>query len=961
MNLTDIKYDIVRDWISSKRNNTNKKTGNQNTWDEIFLACKRDEDALINFLDDKVIDDDWPELTVDEWKLLVQSQKEAEEDTIKIARENGAAVICQDGQDNGLFVPQNRASAWQCYKRGLLEGGKFTKVAIETMECATLRVLKRLNEDTRTTGPVKGMVVGNVQSGKTANMAALMAMAADYGWNMFIVLSGTIENLRIQTLNRLQYDLRRRNCNLQWCPINRLSLKKGEITLAPQDLWLNDNDTTRYFTVCLKNSARLRSMLQYLQYDVNVQRKLKILVIEDEADQASINTADVNKEERTQINRLLCNLVNGKTHEGNDCAAQYKSLNYVGFTATPYANFLNENERESLYPKDFISTLSVSKEYFGPQQIFGIEGGVYDGLDIVRNVSQSDLDRIQDIHDGALELPVSLRNAICWFICGAATMRKWGYKKPISMLVHTSQRTSCHTHVANAIDSWIMNTSDDDILNACHDVWNKETKQFSLDKFKEQYPDYGRDFADINEYPEFEDIVEFIKGLLNDQRIEPISIDDSNETPKFHKNIHLCIDNSAQNNNTKNEHIRLVYPNKQQLQKLGIAPAFIIVGGATLSRGLTIEGLISTFFLRSVKQSDTLMQMGRWFGYRNDYELIPRLWLTSNTVKQFEFLSSLDQELRDEIHQMSALGLSPAHYGPKVKNSPKLSFISIVAKNKMQAAEPADRDYSGSFKQTQLFDKDADILQSNLDCTRTFLQGLGQPEVHKPINVHAANSHVWRGVDFSFVKEFLEHYHFHTRQGVFNDIKTMIDWIGEITKKGVLRSWNVVLVGAAQNDSHQSDWKVYDDGRTDDVRIFKVHRSQLKDEKKNNHFQMINIGALRAPKDIIADIDLERASTAVRAKASKFESRYAMELRDEAGLQGVPQVLVYIVDKDSPANSDSEVRMDLNSPVDLAGICINIPGDSVGRDNVARVAMKMPPATIDVYDDKGDLNGTAED
>lgn len=89
------------------------------------------------------------------------------------------------------------------------------------------------------------------------------------------------------------------------------------------------------------------------------------------------------------------------------------------------------------------------------------------------------------------------------------------------------------------------------------------------------------------------------------------------------------------------------------------APAFIVIGGATLSRGLTIEGLISTFFLRSVGQADTLMQMGRWFGYRKKYELLPRLWITDKTRQQFAFLATLDQELRDEIQYMDLTGRSP--------------------------------------------------------------------------------------------------------------------------------------------------------------------------------------------------------------------------------------------------------------------------------------------------------------
>lgn len=205
------------------------------------------------------------------------------------------------------------------------------------------------------------------------------------------------------------------------------------------------------------------------------------------------------------------------------------------------------------------------------------------------------------------------------------------------------------------------------------------------------------------------------------------------------------------------------------------APAFIVVGGATLSRGLTIEGLISTFFLRSVGQADTLMQMGRWFGYRKKYELLPRLWITDKTRQQFVFLAALDQELRDEIQQMDITGRSPADYGPKVKNSPKVSFIRITAKNRMQAATEAAMDYSGASNQTYLFDNNATILKENIRITEEFISELGTAWI--PENNCYDNDIVWRNVIFSTIRKFIERFNFCSRLKVFNDTKPLMDWI----------------------------------------------------------------------------------------------------------------------------------------------------------------------------------------
>src|SRR5699024_7975277 len=111
--------------------------------------------------------------------------------------------------------------------------------------------------------------------------------------------------------------------------------------------------------------------------------------------------------------------------------------------------------------------------------------------------------------------------------------------------------------------------------------------------------------------------------------------------------------------------------------------------------GLTIEGLTSTYFLRAATAGDSLMQMGRWFGFRKGYELLPRIWMTENTFEQFQFLTSLEEELRDELKEFALGNKSPANYGPRVKNTPKVSWLRVTAKNKMQKALEIDMDFSG--------------------------------------------------------------------------------------------------------------------------------------------------------------------------------------------------------------------------------------------------------------------------
>jgi len=923
------KFDDCRNWIKKAR-------AKNLAWEKIALANKASETELQTFLL-KQADDNFWDVDVDDWKNLVAREKEQEEKEEELDSEGGQATIQNEDRNNECTVPTDPQSSWMLYKKKLKTKG-FADESIREVESSSIRLLKRLSRDTTQSEPVKGLVIGNVQSGKTANMAALMAMAADWGWNLFIVLSGTIENLRLQTQNRLFDDLNDPG-HLNWHAFQHLS-KKTEIGQQTQSLHLEEGNYNRYFTVCLKNSTRLKNLIQWLQSDVNKQKQMKILVIDDEADQAGINTADITEDERKKINRLICNLVNGKTETSKESKAKYRAMNYVGYTATPYANILNEAELESLYPRNFISTLRVSNEYFGPQQIFGLTGyeGEYDGLNIVRRIDENEVKSIMDIHSGdrLKGLPKGFEDSVCWFLCGVACMRYWGYKKPISMLVHTSQKTGHHLHVADAIRHWFEKESPN-IISKCKVVWEKETTQFTLNDFKIQYQKYGS-MSEVKDYPSFSDIQTNLEELVK-HKLTNIPLDENAELT-YHEGVHLCIDNCkggvVETDSEKPMFVRLAYPSKDNMPK--VAPAFIVVGGATLSRGLTIEGLISTFFLRSTKLADSLMQMGRWFGYRRGYELIPRIWLTDNAVKQFEFLSLLDQELRDEIKDMELRGVRPEEYGPRVRNTPKLSFLRITAKNKMQSASAAEMDFSGSYNQTHLFDNDASILQKNLTETETFIKKLKDPETIKSINAHANGSYIWRNVDFSLIGDYLKKYQFQSRQDVFNDIKVFSEWVQELTDKGNLKKWNVVLVGRNPKDSSLTPrWN----SPVGPLNL--VIRT-----KKPRPDEVIDIGALRSPADVLKDIDLENQPAEVVDGVKNFKPRFSKDLRRKAQMDSIPQLLIYVIDKDSMVSkknqiADNPTRLNLNAPCHIVGLCVNIPDSvgSTGANNVAKISIDM--------------------
>ncbi len=141
------------------------------------------------------------------------------------------------------------------------------------------------------------------------------------------------------------------------------------------------------------------------------------------------------------------------------------------------------------------------------------------------------------------------------------------------------------------------------------------------------------------------------------------------QTMSYHRGIHLCIDNSTEEEviEGSNQHVRLLYPSGSNSSP-DFSPAFIVIGGNTLSRGLTLQGLTSTYFLRSSSQMDTLMQMGRWFGFRSGYELLPRIWMTKDTLLKFKYMTLAEQELREELRvYMEPPFVDPSEIAPRVK------------------------------------------------------------------------------------------------------------------------------------------------------------------------------------------------------------------------------------------------------------------------------------------------------
>lgn len=663
--LNDLKYDLPANWISTRR----EKDKGRYTWDSLRLAGKSDEAGLMAFLERQIEDNDWPEdLTPEIWKELVAREEQNEKDNILRQQVNLQASLTR-GEISHFTVPAAPFSTWQLYKQRLKDKG-YSAQSIHDIEQSALDTLRNLRTDTSKEEPVQGLIIGNVQSGKTANMAALMAMAGDYGWNFFIVLSGTIEKLRKQTEKRLFNDLHNLSPrqNLNWQILEHLS-KKSRLGDRLVDLGSNlASNEYRYMTVCLKNKNRLKDLINWMQASKDVAAKLKVLVIDDEADQAGINTADMSgpeEKERKTINNLIINLIRTRTAASTsrnvkEFGGHYGAMNYMCYTATPYANCLNENGPDSLYPRDYIHALGVSDSYIGPDQIFSSGDSEKPTMDIVRIIPPEQIKMLKTQEgDEFSQIPQTLKDALAWFVCCVAVGSVYNYRKPLSMLINASVRMDDHKYFSKLVEGWFARTPDQ-IIRECRKIYERETARFTKPDFHEACPAYEHADEEIWDYPSFEKLEPWIRRLSDG--IKTIRMDEEGEL-NYDRQIHLCVDNSA-NGHVEEDgtYWRLAYPEEEKLKDIDFTPAFIVIGGNTMSRGLTLEGLVSTYFPRYVSVGDSLMQMGRWFGFRPHYELLPRIWMTEDAVEKFASLTETDRHLRMQLAEMSRLGRNPEDF-----------------------------------------------------------------------------------------------------------------------------------------------------------------------------------------------------------------------------------------------------------------------------------------------------------
>jgi hypothetical protein len=684
---------------------------------------------------------------------------------------SGAVVISGKPADWDPWydVKPDRSFYWDGY-RGVLEGKGWDADAISELGRTTDEVVKRLADPTRNDPyQSKGLVVGHVQSGKTANFTGVIAKAVDAGYKLVIVLTGTIELLRGQTQRRIDMELigeenilggvDRNNPQLtasvdyvgdgdvDWFDgkfvsygkdpkelgmpgIRRLTGAHDDYKLLKAGLGYLDFRQTDHLVdparplydpqnlyrpdirvaVVKKNSTVLKKLVHDLQSVKTDLGEIPTLIIDDEADQASINTTRPKKDsaeekERTAINRLIAQLLR-----------ELGRAQYVGYTATPFANvFVDPEDSEDIFPKDFIVSLQPPPGYMG--------GAAFHDLDRDTSDDEEDEEKtFSNSNEKAYIRPLvagpddpgpgdtEMLSALDAYVLSgaiklhrAAALGKPKLFRHHTMLVHESVRTAEHATLADDIRR-VWKSAGYDLpmgLKRLQDLWVKDFRPVT------EVRGAGEPAVE-----NFADLISFVGHAVDkiQEGVNPVVI------------VNGVAEKDYQQNDI-NFQARDVWK--------------ILVGGAKLSRGFTVEGLTISYYTRRTVAADTLMQMGRWFGYRPHYRDLVRLFIGRNVpgprktvidlYKSFEAIVRDEEDFREELRRFQGFDddgrplVRPMDVPPLVYQS--LPYLTPTSSNKMYNAELTEQGEGGKvvdFNQQGLHDDEInvwhfEVVQSLLD------------------------------------------------------------------------------------------------------------------------------------------------------------------------------------------------------------------------------------------------------
>jgi len=655
---------------------------------------------------------------------------------------------------------------WNRYKQLLIKDNFGSNVVgqIDIVTDEILDLLQNPNDEGK--WQRKGLVVGHVQSGKTANYTGVVCKALDAGYRVIIIMAGLLNSLRKQTQGRIDEGvigidslLMPNDISLteKLVGVGVFTSEKWPVSITTAHADFNKPAATERQTainqykqplvfVIKKNVSILKNLIDWLKSNNLSLSEYPMLLIDDEADHASVNT------QRDDLDPT-------KTNERiRDLLELFPKNIYLGYTATPFANiFINPNTSEDmmndLFPENFIKTLDAPSNYFGGERVF-----IENKLSAIKQIDDYDnflplkhkIDHLPD------DLSSSLEESIRVFVLvSAIRILREQSSQHNSMLVNASRFTNIQSRLRVLIHNYLKQLQNSIINNFSLD----EDEALQNQDVNAIFKTFDSEFTQAG-FKWFE-VQKILKKAIS--RMEVIEVNGSKHGEKG-------IDYSERN-----------YPNGRHL---------IAVGGLSLSRGITLEGLSVTYFLRNSIMYDTLMQMGRWFGYRVGYEDLCRIYMTEGARGWYEHIANATEELRDEFRKMDDLGKMPKDFGLCVRNHP--DSLIVTARNKMRSAKKVIREIelTGRLIETSRLFTDPRKVNSNLDLADNLLKRLKKDSTKSTL--HASKHLFFTNVHYQTVANFIESFQNHPESSL-TDSAVVKTYVENLKRDENISLWNVVF------------------------------------------------------------------------------------------------------------------------------------------------------------------------
>ncbi|WP_338972041.1 Z1 domain-containing protein [Spiroplasma endosymbiont of Panorpa germanica] len=645
-------------------------------------------------------------------------------------------------------IKEENLEYFKDYIKNLLNSGEFLYDDIEEIKRTTLEIGKKINvSDEAEEFSIKGLALGDIQSGKTTNFLALANLAFDLGYMRVIILSGLIEDLRLQTMERtkaaVNYPKDGTNNNFdEWVLFNDkgINLPTANGDLKKDVLQNKSNEIKRKSVWVIKKNVNVLKKINSYFEEVkkmsedgnNKPINYKTLIIDDESDLASLDNKNRNAPEG-EVSKTF--------EEITKLYNLFKRKVYIGYTASPFANLLTDKNRVAngvnLYPDDFITILNPGSNYTGFSKFNEICENSDHAVSILNEEVVKNFDESFKVNPKLINENPIFEKVFINFLLSSSILRlrekslEVKKNKIKTLMININHKNIAQSEIKIKMDNLVKfyksNIDSQDLIN----------------KIKKNYTEKFEEVCNFG----WESVEKEISLVLNQDEIEAVVVNKDNSSISSSKELQIWI------------------------------------GGYKLSRGLTVPCLLVVLFYRNTGFADTIMQMTRWYGYRSDYIDLIRIFSTSKIINYLISVFSNFETLKTDLREMNSLDITPDEFDIKIKSfNPGLIPTSP---NKMKGAIEANRTTFSGRNFLSTYFRDENSNKYNLELTKKFIESFKVAENNPWFKIYES-------VEFSTIEFFLNSLKLPKSQK--EKIELTLSKINKITKNAAFyKKWKIVI------------------------------------------------------------------------------------------------------------------------------------------------------------------------